>query len=72
MSNDSFQYGFRVLLMTLVVWVCSASTVRTAKGSGSLNTSRFDRPSAATTGFRCDLNGANMNFQHQEKDIGAD
>lgn len=52
-SKDSFQYGFRVFLMTLVVCVCSASTVRTAKGSGSLNTSRFDSPSAATTGFKC-------------------
>ncbi len=39
----------RVFLMTLVVFVCSASTVMTAKGSGSLKTSRFDRPSAATT-----------------------
>lgn len=35
--------------MTLVVCVCSASTVMTAKGSGSLKTSRLDRPSAATT-----------------------
>ena len=49
MSKDSFQYGFSVFLMTLVVWVCSASTVMTAKGSGRRNTSRFDRPSAATT-----------------------
>ena len=49
MSKDSFQYGFSVFLMTLVVIVCSASTVITANGSGSLNTSRFDKPSAATT-----------------------
>lgn len=35
--------------MTDVVCVCSASTVMTAKGSGSLNTSRLKRPSAATT-----------------------
>jgi hypothetical protein len=35
--------------MTDVVWVCSASTVMTANGSGSLNTSRLKRPSAATT-----------------------
>lgn len=54
MSKDSFQYGFRVFLITLVVCVCSASTVRTANGSGSLNTSRFDRPSAATTGLMKD------------------
>ena len=50
MSKLSFQYGFRVFLMTLVVCVCSASTVMTAKGSGSRKTSRFERPSAATTG----------------------
>lgn len=49
MSKLSFQYGFSVFLMTLVVIVCSASTVITANGSGSLNTSRFERPSAATT-----------------------
>ena len=49
MSKLSFQYGFRVFLMTLVVCVCSASTVITAKGSGNLKTSRLDRPSAATT-----------------------
>ena len=35
--------------MTLLVWVCSASTVMTAKGSGRRKTSRLDRPSAATT-----------------------
>jgi len=35
------------------VFVCSPSTVRTANGSGSLNTSRLDRPSAATTGTNC-------------------
>lgn len=35
--------------MTLVVCVCSASTVITAKGSGRRKTSRLDRPSAATT-----------------------
>jgi hypothetical protein len=33
-SNISFQYGFRVFLMTDVVWVCSPPTVATAKGSG--------------------------------------
>lgn len=49
MSKFSFQYGFRVRFMTLVEWVCSASTVMTAKGSGSLKTSRLDNPSAATT-----------------------
>lgn len=48
-SKLSFQYGFSVFLMTLVVCVCSASTVITAKGSGNLKTSRLDRPSAATT-----------------------
>jgi hypothetical protein len=35
--------------MTLDVWVCSASTVMTANGSGRRKTSRLDRPSAATT-----------------------
>lgn len=49
MSKLSFQYGFNVFLITLVVWVCSASTVMTAKGSGSRKTSRLDKPSAATT-----------------------
>ena len=49
MSKLSFQYGFKVFFMTLVVCVCSASTVMTAKGSGSRKTSRFDNPSAATT-----------------------
>jgi hypothetical protein len=34
-SKDSFQYGFRVFLMTEVVLVCSPSTVKTAKGSGN-------------------------------------
>lgn len=48
-SKLSFQYGFRVFLMTLLVWVCSASTVMTANGSGRRKTSRLDRPSAATT-----------------------
>ena len=52
-SKLSFQYGLSVFLMTLVVWVCSASTVITANGSGNLKTSRFDRPSAATTVLRC-------------------
>lgn len=33
-SNASFQYGFRVFLITEVVWVCSPPTVATAKGSG--------------------------------------
>ena len=49
MSKLSFQYGLSVFFMTLVVWVCSASTVMTAKGSGRRKTSRFERPSAATT-----------------------
>lgn len=49
MSKLSFQYGFKVFFMTLVVCVCSASTVMTAKGSGRRKTSRFDNPSAATT-----------------------
>ena len=35
--------------MTLVVFVCSPSTVITANGSGSRKTSRLDKPSAATT-----------------------
>lgn len=48
-SKFSFQYGLSVFLITLVVCVCSASTVITAKGSGSLKTSRLERPSAATT-----------------------
>lgn len=50
-SKLSFQYGFRVFLITLVVCVCSASTVMTAKGSGKRKTSRFERPSAATTAW---------------------
>ena len=48
-SKFSFQYGLRVFLMTLVVWVCSVSTVITANGSGRRKTSRLARPSAATT-----------------------
>jgi hypothetical protein len=34
MSKLSFQYGFSVFLMTLVVRVCSPLIVATAKGSG--------------------------------------
>ena len=34
-SKISFQYGFRVFLMTDVVWVCSPPTVATANGSGN-------------------------------------
>lgn len=56
MSKFSFQYGLRVRLMTLVEWVCSASTVMTANGSGRRNTSRLHRPSAATTGARTKVN----------------
>lgn len=33
-SKISFQYGFKVFLMTDVVLVCSPPTVATAKGSG--------------------------------------
>lgn len=33
-SKLSFQYGFRVRLLTLVVLVCSPLMVATAKGSG--------------------------------------
>jgi hypothetical protein len=33
-SKLSFQYGFKVFLITLVVLVCSPLTVATAKGSG--------------------------------------
>lgn len=33
-SNGSFQYGFKVFLITEVVWVCSPPTVATANGSG--------------------------------------
>lgn len=39
--------------MTLVVCVCSASTVMTANGSGSRKTSLLERPSAATTDDGC-------------------
>ena len=35
MSKLSFQYGFSVFLMTLVVRVCSPLIVATAKGSGN-------------------------------------
>lgn len=34
MSKLSFQYGFRVFLMTPVVLVCSPLMVATANGSG--------------------------------------
>ena len=34
-SKLSFQYGFNVLLMTVVVFVCSPPRVATAKGSGN-------------------------------------
>lgn len=40
-SKVSFQYGFSVFLMTEVVCVCSASTVITQNGSGSLRNSRL-------------------------------
>src|SRR3954447_12728758 len=50
MSKFSFQYGLSVFLMTLVVCVCSPSTVMTANGSGRRKTSRFASESAATTG----------------------
>jgi hypothetical protein len=49
MSKFSFQYGFNVFLITLVVWVCSPSTVMTANGSGRRKTSRLTSESAATT-----------------------
>jgi hypothetical protein len=48
-SKLSFQYGLRVFLITLVVCVCSESTVITANGSGRRKTSRLAKPSAATT-----------------------
>lgn len=60
-SKGSFQYGFKVFLMTDVVLVCSPSTVNTANGSGNpisqfiiirhqvRKTSRFVKPSAAMT-----------------------
>lgn len=35
MSKLSFQYGFSVFFMTLVVRVCSPFMVATAKGSGN-------------------------------------
>jgi hypothetical protein len=56
-SKFSFQYGLRVFLITLVVCVCSVSTVITAKGSGSLKTSRLARPSAATTSTEGERHG---------------
>lgn len=34
-SKISFQYGFKVFLITDVVWVCSPPTVATANGSGN-------------------------------------
>jgi hypothetical protein len=34
-SKLSFQYGFRVLLITVVVFVCSPPKVATANGSGN-------------------------------------
>lgn len=34
-SKLSFQYGFSVFFITLVVLVCSPLTVATAKGSGN-------------------------------------
>lgn len=36
-SKLSFQYGFRVLLLTVVVFVCSPLMVATANGSGKPN-----------------------------------
>lgn len=47
--THSFQYGFRVRLMTLVVCICSPSTETIANGSGSLRRSRLINESAATT-----------------------
>lgn len=49
MSNASFQYGSRVLALTAVEYVCSPSEVTIANGSGNRYTSRWHRPSAATT-----------------------
>lgn len=46
-SKLSFQYGFSVLLMTVVVRVCSPLIVATAKGSGKRKTSRLYKVSAA-------------------------
>ena len=48
-SKDSFQWGFKVFLMTPVVWVFFASTITTANGSGRSGASQMDKPSAATT-----------------------
>ena len=66
MSKLSFQYGFKVFLITLVVWVCSASTVMTAKGSGRRKTSRFDSPSAATTARKSGYEGRDEPSQEGE------
>ena len=66
MSKLSFQYGFKVFLITLVVWVCSASTVMTAKGSGRRKTSRFDSPSAATTASKSGYEGRDEPSQEGE------
>ena len=48
-KTHSFQYGFNVRLITLVVWICSESTETIAKGSGSRKRSRLMSESAATT-----------------------
>lgn len=47
--THSFQYGFRVRLMTDVVWICSPSTETIANGSGTRRISRLISESAATT-----------------------
>ena len=49
-QTHSFQYGFRVRLMTLVVWICSPSTETIANGSGKRRISLLTSESAATTG----------------------
>ena len=68
MSKLSFQYGFRVFFMTLVVCVCSASTVMTAKGSGRRKTSRFDKPSAATTSVTRSVS-ARIRCYHEQQGV---
>lgn len=53
MSKDSFQYGFRVFLMTDVVLVCSPPRVATAKGSGKPKEGYQPWTSAIVTGDMC-------------------
>ena len=44
--RDSFQYGFKVFLRTLVVWTSLSFTVTTANGSGRpQNNPDFGKPS---------------------------